>query len=123
RLLDVFLQVCQALEYAHARGVIHRDLKPANIMVGDYGEVLVVDWGVAKLLASPDPTDAVSTGATGSFADTGSFTDADETEPPPDSAVLDEAPHPGAHSPHVTSLRKGRSEERRVGKARRARGR
>lgn len=107
RLLDVFLQVCQALEYAHARGVIHRDLKPANIMVGDYGEVLVVDWGVAKLLASPDPTDAVSTGATGSFADTGSFTDADETEPPPDSAVLDEAPHPGSHSPHVTSLRKG----------------
>lgn len=49
RLLDVFLQVCQAIEYAHARGVIHRDLKPANIMVGDFGEVLVMDWGVAKL--------------------------------------------------------------------------
>src|SRR6185436_4690107 len=49
RLLDVFLQVCQAIEYAHARGVIHRDLKPANIMVGDFGEVLVADWGVAKL--------------------------------------------------------------------------
>jgi tRNA A-37 threonylcarbamoyl transferase component Bud32 len=49
RLLDVFLQVCQAMEYAHARGVIHRDLKPANIMVGDFGEVLVMDWGVAKL--------------------------------------------------------------------------
>jgi serine/threonine protein kinase len=58
RLLDVFLQACQAVEYAHARGVIHRDLKPANIMVGDFGEVLVMDWGVAKLIAhaeSPPP--------------------------------------------------------------------
>jgi serine/threonine protein kinase len=50
RLLDVFLQVCQAVEYAHARGVVHRDLKPSNVMVGDFGEVLVMDWGVAKLL-------------------------------------------------------------------------
>ncbi len=59
RLLDVFLQVCQAIDYAHARGVIHRDLKPANIMVGDFGEVLVMDWGVAKLMepsgSHPEP--------------------------------------------------------------------
>lgn len=54
RLLDVFLQTCQAVEYAHARGVIHRDLKPANIMVGDFGEVLVMDWGVAKLVGQAD---------------------------------------------------------------------
>ena len=49
KLLDVFSQVCLALEYAHARGVIHRDLKPANVMIGDFGEVAVMDWGVAKL--------------------------------------------------------------------------
>jgi hypothetical protein len=65
RLLDVFLQVCQALEYAHARGVVHRDLKPANIMVGDFGEVLVMDWGIAKLIgrkerAAPRPEQDVS---------------------------------------------------------------
>jgi hypothetical protein len=54
RLLDVFLQVCQAVDYAHARGVVHRDLKPANIMVGDFGEVLVMDWGIAKVKGRPD---------------------------------------------------------------------
>ncbi len=52
RLLDVFQQVCQAIDYAHSRGVVHRDLKPANIMVGDFGEVLVMDFGVAKLVES-----------------------------------------------------------------------
>jgi serine/threonine protein kinase len=52
RLLNIFVNVCNALGYAHARGVIHRDLKPANIMVGDFGEVYVMDWGLAKVLAS-----------------------------------------------------------------------
>jgi hypothetical protein len=56
RLLDIFLDVCQAVAYAHARGVIHRDLKPANIMVGDFGEVLVMDWGVAKLTDVRQPS-------------------------------------------------------------------
>ena len=50
RLLNVFVNVCHALAYAHARNVIHRDLKPANIMVGDFGEVYVMDWGLAKVL-------------------------------------------------------------------------
>ena len=50
KLLGIFEQVCQTMAYAHSRSVIHRDLKPANIMVGAFGEVQVMDWGLAKVL-------------------------------------------------------------------------
>lgn len=50
--LAIFEDVCQTLAYAHARGVVHRDLKPANIMIGSFGEVQVVDWGMGKVLAT-----------------------------------------------------------------------
>ena len=53
RLAGTFLKVCQAVAFAHARGVIHRDIKPENIMIGDYGEVIILDWGLAKIIAEP----------------------------------------------------------------------
>ncbi len=54
RLITILRQVSQAVHYAHVRGVIHRDLKPDNIMVGDYGEILVMDWGLARILERPE---------------------------------------------------------------------
>ncbi|MEN8680970.1 MAG: protein kinase [Akkermansiaceae bacterium] len=55
--LEIFLKVCDAITYAHSRDVIHLDLKPANIQVGHYGEVLVCDWGLGKMIGSTDEID------------------------------------------------------------------
>ena len=60
RLLRMFVEVCQAIEFAHARGVVHRDLKPANIMVGDFGEVYVLDWGLARVLHEDESGSSMS---------------------------------------------------------------
>jgi len=57
RALSVILKVCEALAYAHAKGVIHRDLKPSNVMVGNFGEVYVMDWGLARVLGKRDKHD------------------------------------------------------------------
>ena len=59
RLLRAFVEVCLAIEFAHARGIIHRDLKPANIMLGDFGEVYVLDWGIARTTTEPDDSGTV----------------------------------------------------------------
>ncbi len=66
RLLRAFADVCLAIEFAHTRGVVHRDLKPANIVLGDFGEVYVLDWGVARVTTEEDRP---------SFADVGTVTE------------------------------------------------
>lgn len=53
-LIRQFLQVCQAVAYAHSKGVLHRDLKPENIIIGKYGQVLILDWGLAKILGDAE---------------------------------------------------------------------
>lgn len=87
RALNVLLKVCEAVAYAHKKGVIHRDLKPGNVMVGDFGEVYVMDWGLARVIGRKDRHDlriASDIGSTRSV-----HTERrDEREDTPDSPIL-----------------------------------
>lgn len=56
--LRAFLRICEAVSFAHAGGVVHRDLKPSNVMVGSFGEVLVLDWGIARVAGAAEPAGA-----------------------------------------------------------------
>jgi serine/threonine protein kinase len=92
RLLRIFIGICHPVAYAHARGVIHRDLKPHNVMLGDFGEVYVMDWGLAKVLKGTAPQPAgdmpnvsVSTSRSGKVDTSRAAADADLTQ---DGAVL-----------------------------------
>lgn len=53
RRLEIFLQICNAIRYAHSRSVLHRDIKPQNVLVGPFGETFVIDWGISKIVSPP----------------------------------------------------------------------
>jgi hypothetical protein len=109
RGVEVFEQVCAAVAFAHARDIIHRDLKPSNVMLGEHGEVLVMDWGIAKALAArPQPAPVAPTPVLLSPAAGGAATSAGGRETLPGQAK---------GTPAFMAPEQARGEANRVGKA------
>ena len=75
-LLRVFLRICEAVSFAHANGIVHCDLKPENVMLGDFGEVLVMDWGVARETGASDAMIAGTRGFMAPEQEQGAIVDA-----------------------------------------------
>ncbi|MFN9375075.1 MAG: serine/threonine-protein kinase, partial [Planctomycetaceae bacterium] len=87
RFLGIFLQICQTMAYVHSRGVVHRDLKPSNIMVGAFGEVQVMDWGLAKVLSDRPGQGEVDPGTRPPLPGLKTHRTGSDTTPVPDDSV------------------------------------
>jgi serine/threonine protein kinase/Tfp pilus assembly protein PilF len=88
KLLGQFVAVCNALAFAHQRGVLHRDLKPQNVMIGGFGETLVLDWGLAKVLGRSEPGASNSGMQVTGKSDDEFSPDLDDVESDPESATM-----------------------------------
>ncbi len=110
RLLEILIHVARAVAYAHERGFVHRDLKPQNIMIGTYGEALVLDWGLARRLDAPDPIPGAIVGTPAYMAPEQAEGEAARLGPPADvyslgatllHVLAGRAPYEGAATPEV----------------------